>query len=349
MQRKNGLLLTSLSLFTLAYSSGAIASQPDPTALEDKTIHTHHKKHHHKKKPVYIDPAHSQWNLGVTALYAQPAYSQPATYETIDSTSISGTTTTNDNRNYSISPQYDWGYEALLGYRFKGSDRDLTLTYMHFANTETDSVNTVPAGATTSPFFVNTAEGELYSQLDMADLVAGQRFHFAQALTTRFVAGVAYARIQQDLTGEYDEGTLTSVASGVPANSTSSNTSTFNGVGPKLGANADYEISHSGFGLVGGVSAALLFGSLDHSNTVTQNFIGGGVTTTTTTKNRIDPTSTSVTNLNANLGTRYDIAFRKQALHLELGYRINQFIDAVYTDNDMTLSGFYLNATGSFW
>ena len=48
MQRKNGLLLTSLSLFTLAYTSSAFAKQPDPAALEDKTIHTH-KKHHHKK------------------------------------------------------------------------------------------------------------------------------------------------------------------------------------------------------------------------------------------------------------------------------------------------------------
>jgi len=35
-------------------------------------------------------------------------------------------------------------------------------------------------------------------------------------------------------------------------------------------------------------------------------------------------------------------------LNVELGYHVNQFLDADYNDNDVTLSGAYLTLSASF-
>lgn len=285
----------------------------------------------------------NEWTVGAGALYLQPSYSQTPNYGKVTLTNLSDSSTQSDT--LYVDSEYLWGYEAFLSYRFAEHDRDIALHYMHLSGTETDSTSlgTAPAGYAyvASPFYF-TGEGKVYTSVDSAELVAGQGIKLHKSLDLRIYAGVEYARIQQDITKVYDKDLHPFAA--VVSTVIKSN-SQFNGAGPLLGANADYEIGHSHFGLMAGVSAALLVGTLDQGNTVTYapNTQGD-----TNQDNDFPATADVVTNINANLALRYNLPMKHNRLHFELGYQVNQYFDAVATNTDLTLSGFYLDVAASF-
>lgn len=252
------------------------------------------------------------WTIGGSALYIQP---QPA-----DRFLFSSATVFKGNSIYSsiyetVNPSYSWGFDALLRYNFVESARDIKLSYLGFwAHNTEQSLN-------------NNTLGNLTTNFNAADLLAGQELMVNEALNIHGTVGVAYARINQ-------------IKSSSNSAAYFNLDTTFNGAGPKVGLDAEYIINQSRASLVGGMSAALLVGSEKSKGVYALTQQAGGPLgfTNDFTTNSID---TTVTNVNANLGLRYYMD-TKLPLTAEIGYRVYQYI------NYLSLAGGYLTLTTSF-
>jgi len=224
---------------------------------------------------------------------------------------------------------------------------------MHFSDSDSDNTE---LGALNPPLaynynrFYHTAEGRIDSSVNVVDFLLGQNVHVGSSVKLHLQGGLAYARIEQNVDQAYDVGlgyVPTGSATSRANEEYSSHNSKFDGVGPKLGVNADYTFNQSPFGLVGGISGALLMGRQEH-NSQTKTATSGPATPNFVYQNNdYDTDVKAVTNLNANVGVRY--SYESQVpLNVELGYHVNQFLDADYNDNDVTLSGAYLTLSASF-
>lgn len=289
----------------------------------------------------------SQWTVGAGALYLLPSYSVTPNYGSLNI--LNTVTGAKETESLTIDSEFLWGYEAFLSYQFPNHHRDITVKYMHLSGDESDSttLGTLPTGyAYIASPFAYTGEGTVFSSVDNAQLVAGQSMHLWDALNLRLYAGVEYARIEQVITKKYDQG-YTNSGIAIPGAyvATYESNSQFNGAGPILGVDADYELFRSHFGIMAGISAALLVGSMDQGNSLV---FQPNTQSNTNVDNDYPATTESVTNLNANLALRYNHIMSKNTLHFELGYRVNQYYDAVATNNDLTLSGYYFDFAASF-
>ena len=301
--------------------------------------------------PEEITVAPHRYTIGGSLLYGQPSTNsgllEYATIRTINQ--ISDFTDTN---NASITNRdYDFGFDVFARYNFINSDRDLTVSYLRFSDTDTD--NTILGSYLNTMItpiynqFYHTAEGSIQSRLDAADLMAGQNMHLGESVKLHFIGGLGFARIKQTFEHSYDADLgFTNV--GIPANRANESYYTYNsqfqGMGPKLGIDADYDFMQTGFGLAGGLSAALLMGSLDYSINSSKATAPFPIPHYIYQSIDFDSNNIVVTNLNANVGIRYYCHYFES----ELGYRVNQYSDAVYDDSNFGLSSFYLKVAVSF-
>ncbi len=314
--------------------------------------------------PVYIAAQENNWQIGGSALYMQP--NEGFTYATVQKETYDNVMFEQHldtlNQTYTVNRDFDWGYDAFIRYNFEGADRDLLLNYMHFSSSDSSNVD---LGELNSSYIYNqftyTAEGSVDTNINMADLLAGQYVHFGEELKVHFVAGVTYARVKQKENVAYDKGleaTSADVLENYPLaqEAYESFDSTFNGVGPKFGIDGNYNINRSSFGLVGGISYALLYGTQEYSSQLqTSNGPGGPAHPVAppfnVTTNDFDNNSVVVSNINANLGLRFvcDLANDgEESLDLELGYQVYQYLDVVYDEEDVSIAGPYLTAAVSF-
>lgn len=305
------------------------------------------------EQPVFIASQPYRLMIGGSLLYSQPSTTADLLEYAIIQT-INSQTGFIDTQNYAIDDRdYDFGFDVFLRYNFSDTDRDLTLSYLRFSDTDSDNVNygSIPTNANiTSLFnqFYHTAEASVNARLDVIDLLAGQIMHLGETVQLHFIGGLTFARIKQTFDNAYDAN-LGFMIHG-PATSRAMEAyytydSQFQGLGPKLGLNADYDILQSGFGLVGGLSIGLLVGSLDHATHISTataalpspNFIYQDID--------FDTNDVVVTNFDANLGIRYAYDY----IDAELGYRINQYTNAVNVTSDFALSSIYLKLATSFF
>lgn len=334
MTQHSTTLLTGISIVTLCTMLQAQANKGAEYSPE------HHQHSHHT--PVYADSHQSSWTIGASALYMEPSNSTDNYYATLANTNSSGGTTYSDQV---IESEFAWGFDVFARYHFAKTDRDITLSYMRLYTTEEDSA-AYDTATHPDTGFDYTAKGVVSNNLDMADLMVGQNLHVGKPLKLHLAAGLGYARVQQDFDRYYDQGlAATSLPPSDLTERSNFDYSQFNGLGPKIGVNADYTIHHSDFGLVGGFSAALLVGTLD------QSYLTETVTRTSPVV-MIDKTPTTSTmeivpNFNANLGVRYR-SHNAVPVGVELGYRVNDFLKAVWGYDDFSIQGVYLTFDASF-
>ncbi len=316
--------------------------------------HAEHEEDDFVNVPVYISSYEDDfWTIGASALFVQPSSSNDLVYATVE------VKEPNNIDNKSISRDYDWGFDAFLQYTFGESDRDLMLVYMHFSNSDKSNTN---LGEFSPNYqynnFYHTAQGYVATDINMIDLLAGQTIMMGEDLSVHFQAGVTYAWLKQNFDTTYDAGLGHSDIPPFAQEAYNTESSKFQGVGPKLGIDADYGFEETDFGLVGGISAALLVGSQDYSTSSKDAtyIIPAPPTpppppTYAYSNTDYDSVTTTVTNINANLGIRYQFGFEEDEelpFDVELGYRVYEFIDVLHNDNDISLTGPYLELAGSF-
>lgn len=260
--------------------------------------------------------------------------------------------------------EYDWGFEASIGYIFPETANGIELSYRgldtssHDSNTA-DLINFVP---------FDTA-GEMKNKYQSWDLMISQFLDVGDHMQMRFLGGIAYlSELEQtkttdgftELEGEEFE---------LDFDAQSKQTSSYTGLGPRVGVDARYNFGESkdenGFGIVGGGSVAYYLGDLDSKNhsVLDVELLDDeepvfDVEFGSHTKDELE--NHAVTNFRANLGVDYVYFFDNEAmstLGLELGYQVDAYfngvgqVDTFGTDldvSDITFSGPYLNLKGAF-
>jgi hypothetical protein len=221
------------------------------------------------------------------------------------------------------SPDYDFGWEASLGYVFEETANGIELTYRGLHSTTADSIS---AFGNTNDYIAipgmgdhnySNANNELKYDFDTVDLMISQFVNFGDYVQMRFSGGLAYVFIKQtsqtDFIGESNE-------------TVQNSKSKFQGLGPRIASDGRYDFG-DGFGIVGGASLAYLMGKIESYN---QAF---DITANAESWNYEENINNhAVLNVRANLGVDYVFFFNNDegsTLGLELGYLADYYVEAL--------------------
>ncbi|MFA6037946.1 MAG: Lpg1974 family pore-forming outer membrane protein [Legionellales bacterium] len=269
-------------------------------------------------------------------------------------------------------PDYDFGWEASLGYIFEDTANGIELSYRGL---DTDTTATSYGINTSTSFEVIDLQDQLKYTFNSADLMISQYMDIGTHMQVRLSGGLAYLNLEEQQNLNVNNNETSDFVGSVDQKSK------FNGWGPRLGMDARYDFGEdlAGFGIVGGASLAYFLGSTDlTANTASPAGIApianaddiNYVSYTDNVNNQ------SVVNLRGNLGIDYVYFFdneERSTLGLELGYMVDYYQDAVTTfstavlqenlvgitaptrgtvitptTDDVTFSGPYLQLKGAF-
>ncbi len=223
----------------------------------------------------------------------------------------------------SADPDYDFGFEASLGYLFEGTANGIELSYRGINTDDTSSTDVVFGPTDTA-----TISDKVSYELNAVDLMISQFLDIGTHMQMRFMGGLAYVELEQEQQIEKVEidGSSTDVE-------ILKHKSEFRGWGPRLAIDARYDFGEDmeGFGIVGGASVAYFLGENDTTVTDTVNGKPEGNAAE-------DSNNHAVTNLRGNLGIDYVYFFddEESTLGIELGYLVDFYDDAVSTISGTT-------------
>lgn len=257
------------------------------------------------------------WDIGGYALYLQPSHS--ADFLGLPSATVLGPDVV-DLGFGNANPRWRWGFKLEGSYHFC-TGNDLNLNWYHLGrNTTTrtftgffDPLADLAAAPGTGSFSVRPA-------WDAVNLEFGQHVDFSEFSSMRFHGGVQYARMKNQVAFAGSEAVDLPLVDVVGFNSNS----TYNGFGPRAGADLRYGWGN-GFAAYANAAAALLVGSskLNTSFTtattavvpVTASLLGSGSHTLV------------VPELEAKLGLMYDWAMAQGSLTIDAGWMWFDYIN----------------------
>lgn len=223
---------------------------------------------------------------------------------------------TSDNQSYGVNvtpdalsvlnfdTDYEFGLDVVLGYIFPETANAIELFYRELSTSD-DATHTVLI----DDEIEESLHGDISYDLNAVDLMISQFIDVGHFMQMRFLGGLSYLDLSQNkkVHRHDDEVNI-------------KNDSDFNGLGLRVGVDGRYDFG-SGFGIVGGGSAAYYMGELD---------ISGHSDDVALEDNRDNHT---VANFRANLGIDYVFFMGNEAeehstLGFELGYLFDYYNDA---------------------
>lgn len=293
--------------------------------------------------------------IGVTGLYLRPTVAgdamNPLYVQFIDDDS---SIFRSELRQF--DPDYEWGYEAKVGYEIPCTANNIELSYFRFNNKDRVLSDLTGAPFSVGNFFFpnvfETTEGRvaltdfsqnarLHLEFDKVDLTLGRRYNdVCGNFMIRPAIGVRYACVDykyhgnaisdivitdstvEDLTGTiFGEGKVNSE---------------FKGTGPLFSLDSRYGL-FNGIGLVGHFDASLLIGNLDAHSSFSIDIDEDSplvplLATAPDVENRFEVPSRNriVTSLSGKLGLDYNYCFcNKSSLSVEIGYQASKYYDAI--------------------
>lgn len=273
------------------------------------------------------------WGVGARALYLQPSVTGSAA-------SIAKTISTPvASADFGQNPRWNWGFMIEGSYLFN-TGNDLNVNWYHFNTgrsrnfTGPRTVNadvfatqfpTLAAGTSTT---FTSGGASIHPEWDAVNVEFGQHVDFGEAKSIRFHGGVEYARLasKSSITLAGSRTVATGVAPvvltpDVAFNSYASNSPTYNGFGPRLGADMSYDWGN-GLGIYANGAAGLLAGAAKFSSTYIDNLTAQTVTTS-------GSTMTVVPELEGKVGVNYTYAMAQGDLTLDVGWMWINYFNAV--------------------
>ncbi|OGV28725.1 MAG: hypothetical protein A3E88_05135 [Legionellales bacterium RIFCSPHIGHO2_12_FULL_35_11] len=260
------------------------------------------------------------WDLGARALYFQPNVGGT-------SAGISKTISTGAGQSVDLgrNPKWGWGWMIEGSYHFN-TGNDLNLNWWHvgtnrsggFNGSATVAVDLLDPPVSAATTTVNRATAKVSPKWDAVNLEFGQHVDFGENKSIRFHGGFEFARLTADTTFRMS-GSSTTAAGATPSFSiVSTNSPSYNGFGPRLGADAGYDWGN-GLGIYAKGAMALLAGTSKFSTTSTNVLTTHSVTTNSST-------NTVVPELEGKLGANYTYAMAQGDITLDVGWMwINYF------------------------
>jgi hypothetical protein len=243
------------------------------------------------------------WDVGARALYLQPAYSGAGYgYSAVN----------NNGRSVEYNKNWGWGFMIEGSYHFE-TGSDANLNWYHFSKSSNKSYTVEKSGGLgildAATGFSGTSKTD--PKWDAVNLEFGQHVDYGEKKNIRFHGGVQYARIGNDVTLA-GTGTFTRSPSGAfTGTNTFNRKPTYNGFGPRVGADMDYAWGN-GLGVYVNGAASLLAGSSKVTSTYTDTT--GAQLIQSASKATIAP------ELEAKLGLKYDYAVAQGDLTLDVGW-----------------------------
>ncbi len=292
------------------------------------------------------------WDLGARALFLQSSVNGQGA-------SVNRSIQTGSGRTASVgeNPKYGWGFQIEGSYHFN-TGNDLNLNWYHINNSRTHGFNgsksigtdIVSSGAaggiltqvTGSTTYVNKQSATIRPHWDAVNLEFGQHVDFGEDKSIRFHGGFEYARIAAD-TSNTIAGSVTTATGATPSyNGSWWNNPTYNGFGPRLGADMKYDWGN-GLGIYANGAAGILAGSSKFSSTQTNNLSGYSYTVS-------GSSMVIVPELDAKLGVNYSYALAQGDLTLDVGWLWVNYFNAVRSQGNpaSAVLGSAPVATGDF-
>lgn len=264
------------------------------------------------------------WGVGARALYLQSSVTSGVAQA---SKTISAAGQSVD---FGQNPKWGWGFMIEGSYLF-GTGNDININWYHINNGRSRTVTgsrtvsddifasqfpSITAGTSTT---ITSAGASISPQWDAVNIEFGQHVDFGENTNIRFHGGFEYARLAAK-TSLSLVGSRVTTTGGTPAtfNTYTSNNPTYNGFGPRLGADMGYDWGN-GLGVYANGAAGLLAGSGKYSTIHTDNTTARSVTTS-------GSVMTVVPELEGKLGVNYTYAMAQGDLTLDVGWMwINYF------------------------
>ncbi len=285
------------------------------------------------------------WDVGARALYLQPTYAGDA---------YGYLTTNNQGRAGKYNKNWGWGFMIEGSYHFE-TGSDANLNWYHYDKASTQGY-TVPQGGSLSNtlgYPVQTtqptsgafaASVKSVPKWDAVNLEFGQHVDVGEKKAFRFHGGVQYARVANQVniyanasgTGNSMRGPVTTIngTDNVDYTLTFKRKPTFNGFGPRVGADLGYDFGY-GLGIYANGAGALLAGS----SKVSSIYYSTGVVSGDTTPRSFNQSASRpavVPELEAKLGLSYDYAVAQGDLTLDVGWMWLNYFNATQSISPST-------------
>ena len=246
---------------------------------------------------VTIPCEKTAWDFGAQALYLNPTFSDDLGYvNAIQTTNVGSQLNT-------LNPKWGWGFQIEGSYHFN-TGNDLNLNWYHLHNGRNGTWSAAGTAAFAPTGVVPSGAFSISPQWDAVNLEMGQHIDFSDMKNMRLHAGVEYARLNNSISTVTNRGYQT-------------DNMTYNGFGPRMGADLNYAIGN-GFSIYGNSAATLLIGTGKRSIT--------GNTVLPAVSNLPFSRTTMVPELEAKLGAMYDFSMAQGDLGLDVGYMwVNYF------------------------
>lgn len=258
------------------------------------------------------------WEVSASALYLHPSfggnglgYSAFGNYAGADNQQVI-TTHNGINNIYNITPKREWGFQVGGAYHF--CNNDLRLDWYHLNESVNGHLphNSLFSGSIDGYYAGNL---ELATRWDAVNLEVGHEINFCEREVLRLHAGLEYARIKNTFTNH------PKLFINSAPYFTSTDTLTFTGIGPRIGADFDYTVG-CGLSFYAKAAGSLLLGTTKQSINgyvdVASNIYGiipYGTNNFVASNNNV-----LVTELEAKLGVNYEYKLPRGSLGVNLGY-----------------------------
>lgn len=292
------------------------------------------------------------WAFGGKALYLQPTLGGSGVGTQTTFTDLAGVSQT-----LGQNPQYSWGFMIEGAYHFN-TGNDLNVNWYHINRSSSRTLSAYGPITNTTPFATTAITGgpdsiSVDPHWDAVNIEFGQHVDFGENKSIRFHGGGEYARLTgnssfsgtRTITGTLVDGTpLAATEANVVTNSP-----TYNGFGPRIGADMAYDWGN-GLGIYANGAGSLLAGT----SKFTRTLVNTSTTESFGTASAGGTTSGSATiivpELEAKLGATYTYAMAQGDLTLDAGWMWVNYFNAVQSSGtDVTDFGLQGPFIGLKW
>jgi hypothetical protein len=273
---------------------------------------------------VTVPCENTAWDIGGRALYMQPTSNTGYGVATVVQNTSSLTTGAN--------PAWGWGFQLEGSYHYS-TGNDFNLNWYHFRSGGQTHTLAAPVVfpnvsgnlfGTTGPVTVDAAQTSASPAWDQVNMEFGQHVDFGENKFARFHGGMNFSRVGNS---GFNYLKFTDSASPVVVvNQTNTRSSVYNGFGPRVGMDLNYEWGN-GVGVYATGALSVLAGSSKASSQVTD--------WTTAEDNYVSSISQSkvVPELDAKLGAMYTYAMAQGDLSFDIGWMWAHYTNALFASD----------------